>query len=517
MTTEKLWNLPSSWIWSDLSNLGDIVGGGTPSTKEPKYWGSDINWISPADLTGYGAKTIVRGAKSLTKVGLDNSSAIVMPPGSVHFSSRAPIGYVVISATPMATNQGFKSLVPKSDVFNEYVYYYLKSAKNIATERASGTTFLEISGKAFGALPIPVAPYREQRRIVAKIEELFSELDKGVEAMSTAREQLKVFRQSILKHAFEGKLTEEWRNRNLRKVQTPSEQLASIHADAQERFTQAIREWESHGRKGTRPTIPTSLEELELPDFRTLPTLPQGWSYLPFGALAYSIRNGISKKPNETGMLRIFRISAVRPMAFDMSDFRHIDDNPEYRGYRLKRGDVVFTRYNGSRAYVGVAAEFRSEEEFVYPDKLIRCDVQSRFIDPGYIEKSVNCGASRAFIESRIRTTAGQAGISGADLKVMPVAVCSIGEQREINQLLEVHLSCITQLEAEIESRLAQAEALRQSIFKRAFSGRLVAHDPADEPASELVKRILAERDKARANKPERKKKKIRKQKETAA
>ena len=182
-------------------------------------------------------------------------------------------------------------------------------------------------------------------------------------------------------------------------------------------------------------------------------------------------------------------------MKFDMSDFRHIDDEPEFVGYRLHRGDIVFTRYNGSRAYVGVAAAFRSDEEFVYPDKLIRCEVQSPLIDPRFIEKAVNCAESRAFIETRIRTTAGQAGISGADLKAMPVPMCSFEEQREIDHVLEARLSRVSELENELETRLPQVEALRQSILKQAFSGRLVAQNPKDEPASALLERIREERE----------------------
>ena len=189
---ELRWALPDSWVWTNLSELGDIVAGGTPSTKEPSYWADEIHWITPADLTGYSAKTIKRGARSISRIGLANSSARVMPAGSVHFSSRAPIGYVVISAESLATNQGFKSLIPAPGIFNEYVYYYLLASQEYARKRASGTTFSELSGNAFGRLPIPLAPRPTQRGIVAKIEELFSELDKGIESLKTARAQLKV-------------------------------------------------------------------------------------------------------------------------------------------------------------------------------------------------------------------------------------------------------------------------------------------------------------------------------------
>ena len=195
---ELRWTVPDNWAWTSLSKIGEIVAGGTPSTKEPTYWSNEINWISPADLTGYSAKTIKNGTKSISRVGLANSSAKVMPAGSVHFSSRAPIGYVVISSEQLATNQGFKSLVPAPGISNEFVYYYLIASREYARKRASGTTFLELSGRAFGSLPIPLAPTVMQHRIVTKIEELSSELDKGIESLKIARAQLATYRQAVL-------------------------------------------------------------------------------------------------------------------------------------------------------------------------------------------------------------------------------------------------------------------------------------------------------------------------------
>ena len=121
--------LPENWIWATVADLGKIVSGGTPSTKEPSYWGGNVAWISPSDLTGYSTKYIAKGAKSITPKGLQSSSATIMPAGSIHFSSRAPIGYTVISACEMSTNQGFKSLVPASGVFNEYIFYIAVNLK----------------------------------------------------------------------------------------------------------------------------------------------------------------------------------------------------------------------------------------------------------------------------------------------------------------------------------------------------------------------------------------------------
>ena len=171
---KQLYELPSNWIWTSIAELGAVVSGGTPSTKEADYWGGDVSWISPSDLTGYTNKYIGYGAKSLTNAGLKNSSAKVMPAGSVHFSSRAPIGYTVISSRDMTTNQGFKSLVPNKGVFNEYVYYYFKASKQLAESVATGTTFKEISGSAFAKLCIDPAETAQVRLLMSRPQQVFS-------------------------------------------------------------------------------------------------------------------------------------------------------------------------------------------------------------------------------------------------------------------------------------------------------------------------------------------------------
>mgnify|MGYP001144912870 CR=1 FL=1 len=142
-------NLPPSWIWAKIKDLGLIVSGGTPKTSEPSNFDGNIPWITPADLTGYTAKTIGKGRKSISQKGLEASSAKLMPKRTVLFSSRAPIGYVAIAGNDLATNQGFKSVIVDESLDEEFVYYYLKSAKQLAENAASGTTFKEISGSRY--------------------------------------------------------------------------------------------------------------------------------------------------------------------------------------------------------------------------------------------------------------------------------------------------------------------------------------------------------------------------------
>lgn len=199
------WLIPKSWKWAKMGDVTTIVGGGTPKTSEPANFGGDIPWITPADLSGYTDKYIERGARNITEAGLANSGARLMPAGTVLFSSRAPIGYVAIASQAVATNQGFKSFVLKDELLPEFVYYWLQCAKPIAIKLASGTTFLEISGKKASEIPIPVPPLDVQHRIVAEIEEQLSRLEAGVAALKRVQANLKRYRAAVLADAVCGK------------------------------------------------------------------------------------------------------------------------------------------------------------------------------------------------------------------------------------------------------------------------------------------------------------------------
>jgi type I restriction enzyme S subunit len=377
---------------------------------------------------------------------------------------------------------------------NDYAYYFLQSKYQQINTRAKGSGTPHVDPDLLWNYDFPIPPLAEQHRIVQKIEELFSELDKGVENLKFAQEQLKVYRQALLKHAFEGKLTAKWRDKNIEIFETAEVMLERIQLERQEIHRQQIIGWETRGKKGGKPRAPKSLDPMTSAELKKLPNLPEGWGWIQYGDLCSFVRNGISEKPDgETGV-PIFRISAVRPLYFDMGDIRYIDNsNGDFDSYYLERGDLVFTRYNGSRHYVGVCAEYRSDEKRLFPDKLVQTRVSSKEISTSYLERALNSGCSRAFIETKIRTTAGQSGISGDDIRNIPIPLCSKEEQIQINLELELKLSEVDQLIDVVDSSLRHSFALRQSILQNAFSGQLVPQDPNDEPASELLSRIKAE------------------------
>ena len=186
-----------------ISEIGTIISGATPKTSDDSNFGGAIPWLTPADLSGYKDKYISCGARNITQKGYDSCSTQLMPAGSVLLSSRAPIGYVAIAKNPICTNQGFKSIVPKTNVDSEYLYYHLLYLKKTLQDMGSGTTFKELSAKKLGQVEVSLPSLNEQKRIVARIEELFSELDAAVATLERTKEQLAVYRQAVLKEAFE--------------------------------------------------------------------------------------------------------------------------------------------------------------------------------------------------------------------------------------------------------------------------------------------------------------------------
>lgn len=166
--------IPEKWKWVRLHDIGTIVSGATPKTNVTEYWSpATVPWITPADLGKNKKKTISCGERFISMKGYQSCSAVLLPKGSVVYSSRAPIGHIAIAENELATNQGCKSISPNFQiVLSEYIYYALIALTSDIQSRASGTTFLEISGKKLGDTLFPLPPLAEQRRIVTSLNEL---------------------------------------------------------------------------------------------------------------------------------------------------------------------------------------------------------------------------------------------------------------------------------------------------------------------------------------------------------
>lgn len=217
---EQRWDVPSNWAWASMEEVSEIVGGGTPSSKEISNFADEgIRWLTPADLTGYRETFISRGRRDLSEKGYRSSAARILPAGTVLFSSRAPIGYCAIASGEISTNQGFKSFVLKGKINPEYIRHYLLASVDYAESKASGTTFMELSGRRAAELSAPIAPLPEQRRIVAKIDSLTGKSRRARDHLDHIPRLVEKYKQAILAAAFRGDLTREWRAKRLHKCE----------------------------------------------------------------------------------------------------------------------------------------------------------------------------------------------------------------------------------------------------------------------------------------------------------
>jgi len=410
--------LPPNWSWVKLGDVGEIISGGTPSTKIPEYFDGDIAWITPADLTGYKNKYISRGRRNISEEGLKNSSARIIPQGSILFSSRAPIGYVAIASNDISTNQGFKNLVISNKVNSEFVFYYLKSAKQLAEKNASGTTFKEISSTNFAKLPFPLPTLPEQKNIVEKIEELFSGLDSGVASLKKAKAQIRLYRQSVLASAFSGKLL------------TPSS----------ERIAQ------SEILKAAEPKVEYSNQ------------LPEGWKWVKLGDVT---NNFDGKRIPLSKEVRSKRKGEYR--YYGATEIIDLIDEYIFDGTYLLIGEDGANLVSKSRplSFIVEGKFWVNNHAHVLQTK---DELKIKYLD--YYFNSIT-------LEPYV-TGSAQPKLNQMNLNKIPVPLAPLNQQTQIVEEIEKRFSEADNLEKAIDESLAKSETLRQSILKQAFEGKLV-------------------------------------------
>lgn len=165
----------NEWSKGSVSDFGEIVGGATPSKDIDEYFCSDgIVWLTPKDLTSTGNKFIYKGETDITEAAYHSCSTKLLPKGSVLLSSRAPVGCVAIAMTDLCTNQGFKSIIPKSEFGTAFVYYFLKENRQLLESHSSGTTFMEISGNVLKAIPVSIPPEELTKKFSSICEPIFA-------------------------------------------------------------------------------------------------------------------------------------------------------------------------------------------------------------------------------------------------------------------------------------------------------------------------------------------------------
>ena len=405
-------------------------------------------------------------------------------------------------------NQRVCKVMSNSDLFDEgFLWLCLQPFLDAINAETSSVTVKHLSSRTIEEIPLPLPPLKEQRRVVAKIEELFFELDKGVESLKTARAKLDVYRQAVLKYAFEGKLTAQWRENNKDTLEKPDQLLARIRQEREARYGQQLQEWnatlkiwEESEIPGKRPAKPPKLKEISHPSLtetETLPSLAAGWSYLRLGLVIDEPKYGSSKKCDyDYEGTAVLRIPNVVRGVVDTSDLKgtHFEDD-EKRAYGLRSGDILTIRSNGSISIVGRCALIsKLEEQYLYAGYLIRLRSNLGALLPEYLAALLSSHLLRTQIEYKAKSTSGVNNINSGEIQSLIVPLCSLSEQKVVVERLSASLSAIDAIEAEIENQLQKADALRQSVLKKAFAGQLAPQDSHDEPASVLLDRIRAKR-----------------------
>lgn len=446
----------------------------------------------------------------------------VAKKGATLLSVRAPVGPTNLAQQDCCIGRGLAAIHSCGGIAPKFLLYLFRSIEPEISEKGTGSTFKAITKSFVEELAFGLPPLPEQRRIVAKIEELFSELDKGIESLKAARVKLTVYRQAVLKHAFEGKLTEQWREKNKDKFETPEQLLEGIKQEREARYDQqlkewkaAVKEWEKSGQSGKKPQRPKKLPKVAgLPYdlVSKLPPLPGFWTWEKLGWMTCGVEYGTAAKSARTGRVPVLRMGNIQNAQFDWTDLVYTSDDNEIADYLLHAGDVLFNRTN-SPELVGKTAIYKGERPAVFAGYLIRVNHIRTIVDGQYLNLFLNSHIARQYGNNVKTDGVNQSNINGAKLSNYPFPFCSIEEQRKIASILEKTFSLLDETEDNIVQELQKADALRQSILRKAFAGQLVPQDPHDEPASILLDRIKDEREIAVQNTNSRK---TRKRKTTA-
>jgi type I restriction enzyme, S subunit len=441
-------DLPQGWTLTTMGAISDVVGGGTPRTKVAGNFSDTAGhpWLTPADLTNHRAKVIGRGRRFITDQGLATSAAAYMPAGTILFSSRAPIGYVAIANNPVTTNQGFRSFVPSDALDSNYAYHYLKSITALAEQLASGTTFSELSGSKAKALPIPLPPLAEQRRIARRLDQIVEARARIAARLEAARDGIRGFRDAILSAACSGRLTRDWR---IDHPDAPSVEAALVAIEHQ---TKA---------RGAGQAAPE------------LPALPEQYVASTVGQASLKLEYGSSQRASQQGQIPVLRMSNIQDSQLVLDDLKYLADGEVSETLLLEDGDLLFNRTN-SPALVGKSAVFHGTERMTFASYLIRVRFAPDVAVPDFVNYWLNSSWGRRWAEDVKTDGVSQSNINGKKLSAMPLPLPPLKEQREIVRRANEMLAMGDQLARAITQTEAMLDKVLEGSLDMAFRGELV-------------------------------------------
>lgn len=462
--------LPSGWAELEIGRVSKPVGGGTPPSQDPAnftYEGG-VPWLTPADLSGYRSTYISRGKRNLTEAGLAACSARVLPPGTVLFSSRAPVGYVAIAANELATNQGFKSFPLPEGFDPRFVYYYLRHIRPIAEARATGTTFKELSGAAAAQLPLLVAPTNEQARIADKLDVLTARVDACRDRLDQVPAILRRFREALLSSAIKGDLTRAWRH---------------AFEDEEPAFKRA-------GPDLSRLTRDEKPSDQGLQEW--LLKLPASWGVErasqvvePGADIVYGIVQPGPKLSEGVPYVRGMDIVDGKIQVNQL-----LRTSPEiadrYARASIKGGDVLLGIIRATK--VAVVPESLNGANITQGTARFR---PSKKILSGYLAIVLEAPETQQWLHTHYRGI-DMPGLNLADVRRVPIPLPSLEEQAEVVRRVDSLVSLATSIGDRLEIARFRVDRLISALLAKAFRGELVPQDPSDEPATVLLERVAA-------------------------
>lgn len=500
LDTTGLPPLPKGWCWTTLATVADIEGGITKDQKRPRTSTMrEVPYLRVANVQrGYldldEIKTILAEEKEVEALRLREGDVLFTEGGDRDKLGRGWIWNGEI-ADCIHQNHIFRARPELSVVVPKFVSFHGNhfGQKWFVRTGKQTTNLASINKGVLSRFPVPVAPLNEQRHIVAKIDELFSDLDAGVAALERVRANLKRYRAAVLKAAVEGRLTEEWRKKNRRK-ETGQQLLDRI-------LRQRRRKWEedqlaAFAKAGKTPPPkwkdkykePTSVEGTNLP------ALPEGWCWASVEQVG-NVQLGRQRSPKNRSKdypTKYIRAANITEQGLDLTDVLDMEFAPhELPSYRLMAGDIILSEASGSPDQVGKPA--------VWEDEIADCCFQNTVIRlrPCTLDSKYLLAVFRYFywnkIFARVATGVGINHLSAAKFARMVVPIAPLEEQRYIVEEVERRFSILEESQAQIEANRKRSICLRQAILKQAFEGKLVPQDPNDEPATIMLERLQAD------------------------
>ncbi len=474
--------LPTTWVCTTL----DEVLAGSKGRLTPRADSEALFELYSVPRHSYGIPEIV-AEKDIGSGKLTVESGTVM---LCRINPRINRAWVVGNHSPHTkiASTEWITFSPLDGLIAEYLRYYLErdGLRDYLASRASGVggSLMRVKPSTLVGYPLPLAPTVEQRRIAAKLDELFSRLDAAVAQLKETRRRLKSYRQAVLRDAFTGKLTQAWREAQLKDPESPlRKEPASV-------LLERIREEreKGEGKRKRRKLPPLDTSELS--------ELPEGWAWTTAEQLSDEVRSisyGVVKLGDEIpDGVPVLRTSNVRSLLLDMRNVKRISPaiSSRYRRTVLHGGEVLVAVRGTLGGVVRVPPECVGMNVSREVAVIAPADPSAVPVLPALI-------ASPQGQSWLMRNTKGIAyvGVNIETLKQMPIPLPSVAEQHLISAEVERRFSLADAVEQAIAQSLRRAESLRQSILKSAFEGKLVPQDPSDEPAEKLLERIRAERE----------------------